>query len=152
MPIKAENRALYPPEWRTIRTAAVDRAKRRCQRCGVPNYAVGWRDADGRFRRAGGNRIWDDAGFGALPYAEARELADYANDVDDGGPNGERVIVIVLTVAHLNHDPTDCRADNLEALCQRCHLRHDQAHHQRTAASTRRTARHKGDLFAETTT
>lgn len=32
---------------------------------------------------------------------------------------------VVLTVHHINHDPTDNRRVNLIALCQRCHLRLD---------------------------
>lgn len=32
---------------------------------------------------------------------------------------------IMLTVAHLNHYPPDCRSENLLAMCQRCHLRYD---------------------------
>jgi hypothetical protein len=32
---------------------------------------------------------------------------------------------VVLTVAHLNHDETDCADANLRALCQRCHLAYD---------------------------
>lgn len=32
---------------------------------------------------------------------------------------------IVLTVAHLDHDPSNCAEDNLKALCQRCHNRYD---------------------------
>lgn len=36
--------------------------------------------------------------------------------------NGKEV---VLTVHHINHDPTDNRRVNLIALCQRCHLRLD---------------------------
>lgn len=32
---------------------------------------------------------------------------------------------VVLTVHHINHDPTDNRKVNLIALCQRCHLRLD---------------------------
>lgn len=28
---------------------------------------------------------------------------------------------VVLTVAHLNHDPADNRESNLAALCQKCH-------------------------------
>ena len=36
---------------------------------------------------------------------------------------------IVLTVAHLNHQPEDCRDENLRAMCQRCHLRYDREHH-----------------------
>jgi hypothetical protein len=35
----------------------------------------------------------------------------------------------VLTTAHLNHDPSDNREENLAALCQRCHLAHDLQHH-----------------------
>jgi len=45
---------------------------------------------------------------------------------------------VVLTVAHLNHDPQDCRPENLKAMCQRCHLRYDAPHHQKNAAATRR--------------
>lgn len=30
-----------------------------------------------------------------------------------------------LTVAHLNHQPSDNRPDNLRALCAVCHLRYD---------------------------
>lgn len=32
---------------------------------------------------------------------------------------------VVLTVAHLNHIPEDCRDNNLKAGCQRCHNRYD---------------------------
>lgn len=35
----------------------------------------------------------------------------------------------ILTVAHLNHTPEDCRPSNLRPLCARCHLRYDAAHH-----------------------
>ena len=44
---------------------------------------------------------------------------------------------VVLTVAHLNHDPMDCRDENLKALCQRCHLTYDAKHHAKNAAKTR---------------
>ena len=43
----------------------------------------------------------------------------------------------VLTVAHLNHRPEDCRRENLRALCSQCHLRYDARHH----AETRRQRR-----------
>lgn len=48
---------------------------------------------------------------------------------------------VVLTIAHLNHTPEDDRPEQLRALCQRCHLRHDQALHARHAAETRRRQR-----------
>lgn len=44
---------------------------------------------------------------------------------------------VVLTVAHLNHTPMDVREENLLALCQRCHLRYDRAHHAQTRARKR---------------
>ena len=44
---------------------------------------------------------------------------------------------IILTVAHLNHQPEDCRPENLKAMCQRCHLRYDREHHKESAAKTR---------------
>lgn len=45
-----------------------------------------------------------------------------------------------LTVAHLNHVPMDCRAENLKALCAPCHLRYDAAHH----AETRKMRKENG--------
>ena len=54
---------------------------------------------------------------------------------------------VVLTVAHLNHYPPDCRPENLLALCQTCHLRYDQVLHARNAHETRRARRASGDLF-----
>lgn len=39
---------------------------------------------------------------------------------------------IVLTIAHLNHNPADNRPENLAALCQRCHLNHDKEQHRET--------------------
>jgi len=56
---------------------------------------------------------------------------------------------VVLTVAHLNHNPRDCRAGNLRALCQRCHLNYDRARHVANARRNRRARRAVGDLFPE---
>ena len=44
---------------------------------------------------------------------------------------------VVLTVAHLGHDPMNCSEDNLRALCQGCHLRYDARQHAANAARTR---------------
>lgn len=46
---------------------------------------------------------------------------------------------VVLTTAHLNHTPEDCRDEVLKAMCQRCHLAHDREHH----AASRRTRAEK---------
>lgn len=36
---------------------------------------------------------------------------------------------IVITIAHLDHQPENNSPVNLRALCQRCHLGHDRPHH-----------------------
>lgn len=47
---------------------------------------------------------------------------------------------VVLTVAHLNHTPEDCRDENLRAMCNGCHLHYDIEHHIQTAAQSRTAA------------
>lgn len=55
-----------------------------------------------------------------------------AHDGPCGAVNGEAHPVtgskVVLTVAHLNHTPEDCRPENLRAMCQRCHTTYDERH------------------------
>ena len=71
----------------------------------------------------------------------------FARHGDGPAPAEERLIVIVLTVAHLNHEPEDCRPENLAAMCQRHHLAYDAQHHKETAYSTRKRAAMTADLF-----
>jgi len=54
---------------------------------------------------------------------------------------------VVLTTAHLDHDPANSTRENLVAMCQRCHLTYDAQHHARNAAATRRAAKRNGELF-----
>lgn len=58
----------------------------------------------------------------------------------NGQPNPITGSKVVLTVAHLNHQPQDVRPENLLAACQLCHLRYDGPHHRETAARTRAAA------------
>lgn len=44
---------------------------------------------------------------------------------------------VVLTVAHRNHCRSDCRDENLLAMCNTCHLRYDLTLHARNAFATR---------------
>jgi hypothetical protein len=114
------DRKKYPADWNEIRQRILERAGNKCERCGVPNYSVGARDKNGEW--------WDeksihnmnsDCGWALWP---------------DGFPP---MIKVVLTVAHLNHDPQDNRDENLAALCQRDHLGHDIRLHTYNAARTR---------------
>lgn len=54
---------------------------------------------------------------------------------------------VVLTVAHLDHDPGNCDPANLRAMCQRCHNRYDQPQRQANARRTRRGRKAVSDLF-----
>ena len=45
--------------------------------------------------------------------------------------------VVVLTTAHLDHQPENNEEDNLMAMCQRCHLAYDAEHHRQTAYATK---------------
>jgi hypothetical protein len=66
-----------------------------------------------------------------------------------GRPHPVTRSMVVLTVAHLDHQPENCDDDNLRALCQRCHNRYDQKHRQKNAATTRRGKKQNGELFTE---
>jgi len=55
--------------------------------------------------------------------------------------------IVVLTTAHLDHDPTNNARSNLRAWCQRCHLAYDAEVHRRNAAATRRAALNNRNLF-----
>lgn len=67
-------------------------------------------------------------------------------DAEHGQPNPVTGSKVVLTVAHLDHDPTNNAEDNLAALCQRCHLAYDADHHRRNAAATRRRQMQTAEL------
>ena len=115
MPIRPDLRKFYGREWRTvIRPRILKRARDRCELCRAPNWRIvarfggAWLDPEtGRWRSSFGHRY-------SLPARIEREIC------------------IVLTVAHLNHDPADNRDENLMALCQWCHLHHDRSHHKDT--------------------
>ena len=43
----------------------------------------------------------------------------------NGEPHPETGSIVVLSVAHRNHNPGDNREENLSAWCQRCHNTYD---------------------------
>jgi 5-methylcytosine-specific restriction endonuclease McrA len=127
MPIKPENKGLYPGqgEWKAIRQAILTRANHACEECGLPNGLKGWRLSGGRFISHAEHR----AGV-ALTEAEERQFARSR----EMRPQGMR---IVLTTAHLDHDPRHNEEKNLRAWCQKCHLSYDADHHRANATRTR---------------
>ena len=52
---------------------------------------------------------------------------------------------VVLTVAHLTHEPED--REHVKAMCQGCHLHYDKAHHAETAYRTRKERANTEDMF-----
>lgn len=138
MPIRPENVARYPADWPQVRQRILDRARNRCEWCGVHNHDWGWRDEAGTFHRVRKGPLID-AHIGAKPLRPPFDVAS-----DQGTLH---IIEIILTIAHLNHQPEDCRPENLRAGCQQCHLRYDHLHHQQTAYATRREGKAVADLF-----
>lgn len=140
MPIKSENRARYPANWKEIRAAILERAGDCCETCKVAN----------------GKRIARGAGpFAGTYQAETAEVFDaenggYIASVRMSEYQVKNMVTIVLTIAHLDHQPENCDPANLRALCQMHHLRHDAAHHAETARETRRARLNNLELFAET--
>lgn len=57
-------------------------------------------------------------------------------------------VIVVLTVAHLNHKPEDCSDENLRAACQLCHNRYDLAHRMRSRQRRMRRQKQTLELFA----
>lgn len=96
MPIRPENKARYPKNWKTeIRPSILERANNRCEFCGRQNHT------------------W------------------FFNE------KTKKMVRVVLTVAHLDHQPENCDPSNLRALCQSCHNQYDAAHRAETRRKTK---------------
>lgn len=84
-------------------------------------YPKEWKSISSRIRfERAGNRC-ECQGECARGHTERCDMVNGGQSV-----TGARV---VLTVAHLNHTPEDCRDENLRAMCQACHLAYDRDHH-----------------------
>jgi len=138
MPIKPENKARYPKDWKAIAAEVRERAGNRCEweGCGIPNGQWGVRDLQGKW--------WTSDQFMAGEVPEETEF-----EVDDR--KIRKAYKVVLTVAHLNHIPEDNgdpgNRPNLRAWCQYHHLRYDAKHHAGTARKTRNAKRGQTDLL-----
>ena len=155
MPIRPENRARYPKDWPQIRAAILERAGHRCEhrdaighRCHARHRELGyWREAD-LWRLPDGfdhlqRRVWK---WTPLPHALRESGVDRPMTIASReGPL--KIVRIVLTIAHLDHTPENCRPENLAAWCQRHHLAYDHVHHQTTAQATRRARVGQAELF-----
>jgi hypothetical protein len=135
MPIRAEQKALYPKDWKAISQRIREREENKCKTCKAPNGQVVWRSADGTRYMLEEGQVFSAADGEFLGMCKGSEY------------NGGNMVKIVLTVAHLDHDPANNADDNLAALCQKCHLAYDAEHHKANANKTRRGRKAIGELF-----
>lgn len=125
MPCNYKN---YPKNWKEFsKRIRFERAKNRCEKCGIRNYSVGHRE-ENKFCYYGGNAHLDNVSHGYEGYKESRELFDYLKDQYEGGWFEHKPTMVVLTVAHLDYEggickcETKCAVDShVLALCQKCH-------------------------------
>lgn len=82
-------------------------------------YPPDWKEISARirFERAGGRCECD--GRCGEDHARGRCAAEH------GEPHPVTGSIVVLTVMHLDHDPTHNEDENLMAGCQKCHNRYD---------------------------
>lgn len=137
MPIKPENRHRYPPDWPAIRERILQRAGHACEKCKAPNRT--------RIARGGG----DDVGTYMNDEGEVfdAETGERLGQIHMSDYHVDRMVDVVLTIAHLDHTPENCADENLRAWCQRCHLRYDHEHHRTNAQATRRAKAGTLELF-----
>jgi len=105
------DRSLYPDDWTSIALAIKTAAQWQCQECDRPC-------------RRPGETEWE------LYQRIENQHWHWADDLEGEDANGEPTLKqgrFTLTVAHLNHIPSDCRPENLLALCSVCHLRYDRS-------------------------
>lgn len=135
MPHKPEHAQFYrSPEWKATRARILERAGNRCEctgecgdahNCGAPNGAIIARHLAPPWQY---HVHYCSGGCMVLPC-------------DEFEPHGFRVVRVVLTIAHLDHDTGQVPDNRLKALCQRCHLRADRHQHATNSAATRRRKR-----------
>jgi hypothetical protein len=134
VPIRADLRHFYGREWRLVtRPRILARAENCCEQCGAPNGYL--------LTRVGG--FWREEGaswaLGAYKRWRTPAGADWR---EEGNPPGRmRVVRIVLTIGHVNHEAGDDREENLRAWCQFCHLNHDVGQHRESRSARKDAAR-----------
>lgn len=138
MPIRESERGRYAANWPEISTAAKERAGWRCEMCHAPHKAIICR---GTYGQAIGSYM--------LPDGEVRCEEDGAYEGHARGSEFVgRYLRVILTTAHLDHQPENNDPGNLRVLCQLHHLRHDRPHHVAMRRLNRATRLGQGDLFA----
>jgi hypothetical protein len=147
MPIRPENKGLYPKDWPQISKAIRERAGNHCEACGAPNGTDILRGVEFGDRPA----YAVPCGIGATTYDAVDGELLAVRVLEQLESRGWRKVKVVLTVAHLDHQPPNCDPANLRALCQRCHNAYDAPMRRAGIAARARAGKAMGDLFAGVT-
>jgi hypothetical protein len=137
MPIRHEMKAKYPPpkEWKAIRERILERAGNACEcrgECGLVHQPGPNPEDHDRCLAPNGKTIK------RLVFANLATWCKHiACSLCLGGDLECKPVRVVLTTAHMDHDPTNNLDTNLRCFCQLCHLRYDSAEHAKNAAATR---------------
>lgn len=124
MPVRPENKDRYPASWKEIsHRIRFERAGGRCEcegECGHDHREESF-----------------DGGEYDVPRCQARH--GFVHPVTRSP--------VVLTTAHLDHQPENCGDDNLRAMCQRCHNSYDAPVRRAGILERRRELAAVGDFF-----
>lgn len=137
MPIRPENKARYPKDWRAISQRIRRRARDRCEckgECGLRHHRINGRQID------------------LPPSLQAKGTRAFRCTAVNGELHPVTKSKVILTVAHLNHQPEDCADRNLKAWCQRCHNCYDAPTRAAGIKARRKAERALADLFETETT
>lgn len=119
----------YPPDWRAISLRIRERAGNKCEACGAPNGVYIVRSTEDPERWA-----MDDPSTGGCLTMDG-ELYKWSEAPEEFAAQ-TKMVKVVLTVAHLDHNPANNDETNLRAWCQLHHLRYDAQHHATNARVT----------------
>lgn len=142
MPIRAENKARYPKDWKAISLRIRERAGQKCEKCNAPNGQLIIREQSEDYHFEPTyvtmrNEIFsaEDGRLIGRAYFSARDIS--------------KAVKVVLTVAHLDHMPENCADDNLRAWCQRCHNIYDMPMRKAGTKERRTSSKAISDLFGD---
>lgn len=113
MPIRPENKARYPKDWKAISL---------------------------RIRHERAANLCECAGECGQDHGGRCNQRNHTRHTETGS-------LVILTVAHLDHQPENCDDDNLKAMCQRCHNRYDAPKRRAGIQERAREQCAVGDLF-----
>lgn len=142
MPIRPENKDRYPANWPAISQQIRDRAGQQCEKCCAPNGEL-----IRRGRTTAGEAVWRMASDSAYMDGVCADTGLLIPDTSEDTVAYGDPVKVILTVAHLDHQPENCDPENLRAWCQRCHNAYDAPMRRAGIKSRAKAQLAAGDFF-----